>query len=232
MSFSGHFNACKPFLLSFVRKLSIWNVKLQKGQLLNFELKEKELDVMRRPKVKLMFQSVLPLQYDEVQFTMDTDNCDFCVGCQFVHNQPYEATKSVRYWTRSVTSAKCIYVTTPRNCLFIIQAVLPHRSYLQGTRLVIGTNQNSVKWVLKMSDNPGGLAWRSLWLPEFHFENVFQAGVNSQAAHGLSKLRTMARGRLIWMERRPCATSRTFRWRATKHLSCTFARNGTLRATW
>ena len=67
----------------------------------------------------------------------------------------------IGYFSRSLNKAEKNYDTTQRECLGIVWAVLLLRPYLEGTRFLLRTDHDSLKWIMGMSEATGKLArWR------------------------------------------------------------------------
>lgn len=84
-------------------------------------------------------------------------------------------------WPRSPTDAKRKYNTTQRESIVVVWAKLQPRSCSKGTRSTIRTNQDSLEWILKLTNNTErSTSWR-LQISKFDFSVVHRAGVKQQA---------------------------------------------------
>lgn len=77
--------------------------------------------------------------------TVDTVTCDKQIGCVILQEQPDGTTKLIGYWSRSLNDAEHRYETTHRECLAFMWALLLLRTYLEGARLKIRTEQDSLR---------------------------------------------------------------------------------------
>lgn len=70
----------------------------------------------------------------------------------------------------------------------MVWAVTALRTYLECVRFTVRTDDESIKWLLAMSDAEGTLARCNLRLQEFDFDVVYCPGIVSCAADALSRL--------------------------------------------
>lgn len=91
-------------------------------------------------------------------------------------------TKPIRYLSRSLPDAGQEYDTTHREFLTIGLALLSLRPYLEGIKLTIKIDYDSLKWILIHTESTGRLAGWCLCLSEFEFDAVHRADVMHQPA--------------------------------------------------
>lgn len=80
------------------------------------------------------------------------------------------------------------FENTERECLAIIWAVKILDSYLQGSRFSIRTDNETVRWILNMTEAKGKLRRWILRLASFDYDVVHRYGVKHQAADDLARL--------------------------------------------
>ncbi|CAN8061912.1 unnamed protein product [Agarophyton chilense] len=168
------------------------NAMLKKGTPSEFEaLTDDKYEQFQTLKYKLLNPPTLVLPKPNRPFVLGTDASDAQVGCALLQEQ--ESPKDYRpigYWTRTLTSAQRNYSTTEKECLAIVWSVLTLRPYLEGTRFTIGTDHDSLRWLLNMTDASSRLARWRLKLSECDYEITYGPGINHQAADALSQVIT------------------------------------------
>lgn len=113
--------------------------------------------------------------------------------------------KPVGYWPTSLTKAEKAYDTTQRDCLAIVWSILLLRPYLEGCRLTIRTDHDSLRWILNLTGATGRLARWQLCLSEFDSDVIHRAGVIHQAADALPRLPTGGTDKTTLENERPIA---------------------------
>ena len=93
---------------------------------------------------------------------LDTDACDHQLGCVLLQQQEYSKTwLPLGFWSRNLSSDEKNYHTTNKECLAVVWAVLSLRPYLEGTRFLIRTNHDALKWLLNLTIPSGRLlCWK------------------------------------------------------------------------
>lgn len=119
------------------------------------------------------------------QYTVDTDVCDWQVGCGLLQQQEQWISQPLGYWSRTLTSAVKKPATTPEDCLVVLWAMLLLRSYLGPSRVIILTDHDTLRWFLASTDTSGKVTKWLLRLFELYFEIVHRAGVKKHAADAL-----------------------------------------------
>lgn len=133
----------------------------------------------------LISHPVCVLSNSQGHMAPDRDVCDFQVGCVFHQLQPDMNTEPTGYRSRPLTDSDRKYDTTQGECLAIIRSVLLLRAYLDGTRIVIRSDHDSLKWIFSLPNRRGKLAYWRLRLSKFEFDDVYGARRNQQAANAL-----------------------------------------------
>lgn len=141
-------------------------------------------------KEALMTSPALTIPTSTGRIAPDKDACTFQDGCVHLPHQEHETTKPTGYWSGSLTDAESKYDTTQWECLAIVWDVLIIRPYLEGIRLTIRTDHDSVKTVLSLVKSTRRLALFCLRLSEFEFDIFCRAGIEHQAAEAFSRLPT------------------------------------------
>lgn len=114
--------------------------------------------------------------YSGGHLTLETDICNVQNGCVLLQNQPDKETKSIGCWSRSLTDTKQRYNTVQRKYLAAVWSVL-HHLYLEESRFTVGTDHETLNWMLNPTDSTGGLGRWQLRLSEFNSHVVHRAGV-------------------------------------------------------
>ena len=114
-------NVYRRFVQNFARIAAPLNQKLTKGMPFEFGLlTDTEYQAFEILKNKLMIPPILALPRHGYKYTLDTDACEYQVGCTLLQEQPSGDKHPVGYWSRSWTSAERNYSTTERECLAIV----------------------------------------------------------------------------------------------------------------
>lgn len=137
----------------------------------------------------LIFPLVLALPNTTCHMTFDTNACDVHIGCNLQQQQPNSTTKSIGYRSRSLINAERKYNTMQGESFAIFCAVLLLRAYLGGTRITFHTD-DSLKWILSLTDITGRLARWRLWLFKSDFDVEHRAGLRRQAVDTLFRVET------------------------------------------
>lgn len=87
--------------------------------------------------------------------------------------------KAERDWSKS-----------ERECLAIVWAVIYLRPYLEGTRITIWTDHNSLRWLLNMSEASSRLTRWRLRVAELDYKVTYRPGLKKQAAYAISPIPT------------------------------------------
>lgn len=75
-------------------------------------------------------------------------------------------------------------------CLAIVQSIIFLHPHIEGERLSIRTDKNSLLWILNLADAAGRLAQCELHFSEFDIDVVHCAGIKHEVADVLSQLLT------------------------------------------
>ena len=189
-SFLGLCNDYRRFVPNFTRLAKPLNRKLKKDRSIRFELDDSEKEAVDALKEKLTSTPVLALPRATGQFTIDTDACDYQVGCVLLQRQDDDSLRPIGYWSRTLNPAETRYDTTHKECLAVVWAVLMLRPYVEGTHFVVRTDHQALKWILDLKESTGRLARWRLRLMEFDFEVVHKPGAFHKAPDALSRLPT------------------------------------------
>ena len=109
------------------------------------------------------------------QFILDTDACDYQIGCALFQLQEGQK-KLVGYWSRTLQPAERNYCVTENKCLSAVllrnRKGMPFsgmgdayaatlRSYLLGDEFVLNMDHCALKWLMTVQNPSGGLLrWR------------------------------------------------------------------------
>lgn len=189
-SFLGLCNVYRRFVPSFARIAAPLNRNLMKDTPKSFELNEEQIESYEQLKSCLVKPPILALPRNGFKYVLDTDACDYQVGCVLMQEQEEGPMRPIGYWSRSLNKAERSYDTTQKECLAVVWAMLHLRPYLQGNTFVLRTDHAALRWILNMADATGKLARWRLRLLEYDYEIQHRPGVKHQAADALSRVRT------------------------------------------
>lgn len=167
------------------------NADLKKGKPKQFEsLSTEETDTLATLQQSPTAKPVLALPHSEGHLALDPDACTKQLGCDLIHNQVEVAMKPLGYWSRAHIVAEQSFNTGHRECLGVIWSTLLLRPYLEGQRLTICTDHDSLQWIHNLDDSPEKLAKWRLCLSEFDFEEIHIPRNKNQGSDALSRLET------------------------------------------
>ena len=66
---------------------------------------------------------------------------------------------------RKLNKSECIYSTTEKECLAVIEALKAYRPYLLGREFDLFTDHESLQWLLTRTKEHSGRLWR--WVDKF-----------------------------------------------------------------
>ena len=112
-------------------------------------------------KAALADPPILRLPKAGLPFSVDTDACEYQVGCALFQTYPDGSRHPVGFWSRSLNDAERNYSVGEKECLAIVWAVQILRPYLERKHFDLYTDHQSLKWMMSLTDVSGRLArWR------------------------------------------------------------------------
>lgn len=166
-------NVFRRFVPKFSKLTAPLNKKLRKDppkSLLELTIQEKQwVDDLNET---LTNPPILALAWATSHYTLKTDAYDTQLGCVLLQQQPDRPEKPIDYWPRIRTDTENELVTTHKEWLVVIWAVLLLWPSLEGNWLTLRTNHEAPIWVLTRSNAWGKLARWRLRLSEFKFDIV------------------------------------------------------------
>lgn len=150
-SFQGLYSFFKNFVSNIARMEAPLNQKPQKDQRKKFRpLKNEGWNAVTALQEKLISPPILALPYAGGLCTLYTDLCNIELGCMLLQQYPEMA--------RSFIEAGHTYDATQRECMAIVWSTILLRSHVEGSRLTIRTDHDSLCWILNLIDTNGRLA--------------------------------------------------------------------------
>lgn len=126
-------------------------------------------------------------QADEtLPFIIRTDASNYALGAVLLQGQGSDE-RPVEYASRLLTSAERNYTTTEREALAVIWAVDKFRGYIDGAKVVIGTDHQPLRWLMGLKSPSGRLARWALRLQEYDLEVMYTPGKLNAIADTLSR---------------------------------------------
>ena len=146
-----------------------------------------------RLKEALVSAPVLAMPIDGGGYVLDTDACNYSMGCVLQQWQNDEL-KVIGYASRAFSDAELRYCTTRRKLAAIIFGLKYYRHVLLGYKFVLRTYHAALTYLMK-TPNPVGQSARYLTtLAEYNFSIQYRPGDAHRNADALS--------------RRPCCRNR------------------------
>ena len=121
---------------------------------------------------------------------IDTDASAYELGSVLQQQQEEDDPTSwatVGDWSKTLTKEQRNYSATERECS-VIWAALTLRPYIAGTKFVVRTEHNALRWMMTANDPQEHLMRWRLRLMEFDYEIVYRPGRVHQVPDGLSRL--------------------------------------------
>lgn len=148
---------------NFSRVATQLNKKLRNDQPLQFQaLTETRKDERGQLESLLTKLPVLALQQADVHVTIDKDTYDTQLGWVLL-KQPEEGTlQPVGYWSSTQSEPEKKLETTLKECVVVVGAVLLLRLYQEGSRIIVRTDHEQLKWFSKGTKAAGKLIDRRL----------------------------------------------------------------------
>ena len=148
-SFLGICNVYRRFVPNFVQVAAPLSALPKKGMPSHIDtLLPAQADAFAALKTAHLNPSILALPRREGHFTLDTDASKSQPVCCLQQEQPNGNKLPVGYWSRSLNDAERSYITSEKECLAVVLAVLHLRTYLEGTAFTVRTDHHSLRWVL------------------------------------------------------------------------------------
>lgn len=191
-SFLGLCNVYRRFVPNFERVTAPLNAMLQNAY--DFELpaftedQRRAFELLKRALIK---PPVLQLPRSGTKLSVDTDACDYQVGCALMQEGEDGIRHPIGYWSRGLTPAEKNYSAGEKECLAVIWAVQILRPYLESTHFDLYTDHQALCWVMSMANASGRLARWRLRLLEHDFTIHYRKGLKNQVADAVSRLPTL-----------------------------------------
>lgn len=126
--------------------------------------------------------------FSKINRYLTLDTCECKGGCIFLQQQLEGPHKQIDYWSRSLYDVEHAHDNTYNECLAVVWGVLLIRPYLEGAKLKIRADHDSMCWILELPDTAGKLSQWGPRLAEFEFFSEHRAGIKNPAADALSLL--------------------------------------------
>ena len=139
-------------------------------------------------KIKNILASTPMLNYPnmDLPFVVQTDACDDGLGA-VLSQVVDDIERVIEYRSRVLQPAEKIWPVREKEALAIIYACETFRPYLYGSKFVIETDHQSLKWLMTAT-SPARLVRWALRLSEFDFEIKYKRGNANGNADALSRL--------------------------------------------
>ena len=152
---------------------------------------EEQLRSFEGLKARLTAPPILVLPKANRPYMIDTDASAYAIAAVLLQQQDEDDPTSwatVGYWSKTLTKDRRNYSATERECYAVVWATLTLRPYIEGTKFVVRTDHNALRWMMTTKDPQGRLMRWSLRLMEFDYKIVYSPGRVLQAPDALSRL--------------------------------------------
>lgn len=142
-------------------------------------------------KVALTSPPVLALPKPDRKYVLDVDACDYQVGASLLQEQDERGMRPAAYLSRTLEKTERSLGVTEKDCLAVVWATLQLRPYLEGSRFLIRTDHDCLRWLLSIegTSNSRLARWR-LWLSELEFDVAYKPGMTHWLPDAMSRLAT------------------------------------------
>uniref|UniRef100_A0A7G3ANC8 RNA-directed DNA polymerase n=1 Tax=Lutzomyia longipalpis TaxID=7200 RepID=A0A7G3ANC8_LUTLO len=125
-------------------------------------------------------------KYDRV-FHVCTDASDVGIGAQLTQRDDNGDEYTVTYISQKLSETQKKWSIGERECLSVIVALNKWRHYLEGSKVVLVTDSEALKWLLKQGDAKGRIGRWALQIQQFDFSVVHRSGCNNIIPDALSR---------------------------------------------
>ena len=149
---------------------------------------EEQLRSFEELKARLTAPPILALPKATRPYMIDTDASAYAIGAVLLQQQDEDDPTSwatVGYWSKTLTKEQRNYSATERECYTVVWATLTLRPYIEGTKFVVRTDQNALRWMMTTNDPQGRLMRWRLRVMEFDYEIVYRPGRVQQVPDAL-----------------------------------------------
>ena len=152
---------------------------------------EEQLRSFEELKARLTSPPILALFKANRPYMIDTDASAYAIGAVPLQQQDesdHTSWAPIGYGSKTLTEEQRNYSTPERECYAVVWANLTLRPYIEGTRFVVRTDHNALRWMMTTNDPQGRLMRWRLRLMEFDYEIVYGPGRVHQVQDALSRL--------------------------------------------
>lgn len=184
-------NVYRRFVPKFARVAAPLTALPQKGQ--DFELEpftDEQREAFELLKKALANPPILRLPRMDLPFSVDTDACEYQVGCALMQTHEDGKRYPFGFWSRKRSGAELNYSVGGKECLDIVWACQILRLYLERTLFELYTYHQALKWLMTLTDATGRLARWRLKFSELDFSVQYRKGAKNNIADSVSRLPT------------------------------------------
>ncbi len=121
------------------------------------------------------------------EFILTTDASDYGIGGVLSQIFDNNVERPIQYLSRTLSHHEKNYATTHKEALAIVWCVEQCRHYLMGSKFIIRTDHNALKWLMTVKDQNSKLMRWALSLMEYEFEIKHIKGKTNVVADALSR---------------------------------------------
>ena len=182
-SFLSLLNVYQRLVRNFARVSAPLNKLLKKEQSPKLEpFTDDERKAFHKLKEALDSPPVLRLPRENLPFSVDTDACEYQIGCALMQIHEDGKRYPIGFWSWSLTSAEKNYSVGEKECLAVVWAIRLLRPYLERSNFDLYTDHQALKWMMDMTDASSRLARWRLRLMEFAFTVKYRKGAANTVA--------------------------------------------------
>lgn len=124
-----------------------------------------------------------------LQYILDTDACDYKVGCVLLQQKTSEDKLLVGYWNKSVIPSEKHYFITEKSFPAAVWSSFTLGPYLYEDFFTLRTEHHALKWILTPADSSEQLAHCLFLFAERRFEAGYRSSASHKMTDGVSCLR-------------------------------------------
>lgn len=137
---------------------------------------------------KALSEAPVLRQIDEnLTFILRTDASSYAIGAILLQGESLHEERPIEYASRLLTTAEVNYSTTERKALAVVLALKKFHGYIDGSKVLVATDHQPLKWLMTLKSTTGRLARWALQIQQFGLQITYTPGKSNFVADLLSR---------------------------------------------